>query len=225
MTRRAEKQKAIELRQLGYSYNLIGRKLGIPKSTLSDWLSEVPYQPNAIVTGRIMRATEQLTKVQRKNKLLSLVKAQKEARKELPRLSKRDLWMIGLGLYIGEGAKSNSSVRFANSDPQTVKLMIRWLREVIGLTNQNIRLTIHLYPDNDEEIVKKFWSELTHVPLSQFAKSQIDIRKDKSLKKKNILPYGTIHITVLANGNSKYGVFLFRKIMFWAEQAFAESRV
>lgn len=130
----------------------------------------------------------------------------------------RDLWMLGLGLYIGEGSKSNSQVRFVNSDARTVKIMIRWFTEIINLKTQNIRPSIHIYPDTDELAAKKYWSKIINIPISEFAKTQVDTRKNKSSKRHNTLPYGTIHLTVAARGNPKFGVFLFRKIMFWAEQ-------
>lgn len=46
-------QKAINYRKRGYSYGMIHEKLGLSKSTLSDWLKEIPYTPNKEVMDRI----------------------------------------------------------------------------------------------------------------------------------------------------------------------------
>ena len=46
--------------------------------------------------------------------------ARAEAEEELGIISKRDLFMLGLGLYIGEGAKSISRVSIANSNSAVV---------------------------------------------------------------------------------------------------------
>jgi transposase len=50
---RIEKRQAVELRGKGMSYGLISEKLGISKSTLSNWLKDLPYTPNEQVLSRI----------------------------------------------------------------------------------------------------------------------------------------------------------------------------
>ena len=40
------RQKAIELRKAGYSYNYIMNHVPVAKSTLSDWLYDIPFTPN-----------------------------------------------------------------------------------------------------------------------------------------------------------------------------------
>ena len=40
------REAAITLRQKGYSYPYISRETGLSKSTLSGWLTDVPYTPN-----------------------------------------------------------------------------------------------------------------------------------------------------------------------------------
>ncbi|MDP2605933.1 MAG: hypothetical protein Q8S00_25605 [Deltaproteobacteria bacterium] len=224
MTRAILKQQAIDLRGLGYSYNLIRKEIGVSKSTLSDWLKDLPYRPNETVVHRIAKATKQMTMARKKDRLQSLTDAKQEAQKELPAITKRDLWMLGLALYMGEGSKTTGVVRFANSDPETIRLMMRWFREVLDLKNDNFRLRVHLYPDNDEVSAKNYWSKLAGLPNHQFGKTQFDTRKNKLQKRRNSLPYGTLHIVILARGEKRHGIFLFRKIMFWAEQVFSDMR-
>lgn len=225
MVRHNEKLEALKLRREGWSYNLIQKKVGVAKSTLSEWLRDVPYKPNRIVTQRIKLATEQLTTARRKDKLTSLMNAHSEAIGELYHLTKRDLWMVGLGLYIGEGRKTTGQVGFSNSDPKAIMIIMAWFRDVIGLETDNFALRLHLYPDNNEIESKKYWSKITKIPSSQFQKTHIDVRNNKGAKKRNMLPYGTIHVVIRANGNPRNGVFLFRKIMFWSEEALNKLRV
>src|SRR3989344_3061689 len=40
------KQKAIQLRKEGYSHNYILKHVSVAKSTLSDWLHDIPFTPN-----------------------------------------------------------------------------------------------------------------------------------------------------------------------------------
>lgn len=46
------------------------------------------------------------------------------AKNELGRMTKIDLWILGIGLYLGEGNKSYENVSFSNSDPETIKIIV-----------------------------------------------------------------------------------------------------
>lgn len=206
------KQKAIRLRKKGYSYNLILKEVSVAKSTLSEWLRDVPYEPNEKVKNRIKGAQVKAREWKRRNKKKSLENAQKEAVDMIGEFTQRDLLMLGLGLYIGEGGKGFHITRFVNSDPQVVCVALKWFEEIFGLKKKNFRLKIHLYPDNDIEKSLNFWSDVTGIPRSQFGKTQIDRRKKKS-KKRKMLKYGTVHVVIVAQGEKKFGVFLLRKIL------------
>lgn len=219
------KTKAIRYRKAGYSYNLIRQKIAVSKSTLSNWLQEIPFSPNKTVLNRIGRARAKTAQFKNAQKLESIKQAKREAIKELGALSKRDLMLLGIGLYMGEGTKSYENIRVINSDPQIIILMIRWLKEACSLKIKNLKLTIHIYPDLDENSVKKYWSKQTGVPLNQFCKTQIDLRADKKFKKKHMLPYGTAHLSVVSRGEKKFGVYLHRKILGWIEHVNSFVRV
>ncbi len=146
-------------------------------------------------------------------------KVKEEAKKELGDLSKRDLWMLGIGLYIGEGSKSIESVRIMNSDPEIIKASIKWFKDIFGLKDDNIVISIHLYPDSNKEKCLNFWSSATKISRSRFKKTQVDERKNKSVKKQGKLPHGTAHIRIISNGQADFGVKLHRRIMGWIEGA------
>jgi hypothetical protein len=211
------KFQAIELRNEGYSYNLISKKLKIGKGTLSAWLREVPFKPNYKVLARIKNGPLKsgLLKHRKKVKEIKIIK--KKAKVELGKISERDLWMLGLGLYLGEGSKLYEITRIINSDPKIIKMSIEWFKKICKLKDNNITIAIHLYPDNNEEKCLRYWSENTGVPLKQFRKTQVDYRKDKSKKKKRKLPFGTAHVTIIGNGNPDFGVNLHRRIMGWID--------
>jgi len=211
------KNKVFDLRNKGYSYNLIAGKLGISKSTLSCWLKDVPFSPNSLVLKRIKNGPYISGQKSHKKRVDKILEIRKLAKKELGIISKRDLWMIGIGLYIGEGSKTYETIRIINSDPQVITLAIKWFRNICNLEIKNITIAIHLYPDNDVKKCLKFWSKTTGLPTKQFRKTQIDRRLDKSNKKKRKLPYGTAHLNIISNGNIKHGVNLHRKITGWIE--------
>lgn len=215
--RAEEHLRAIGLREKGYSYNHISSILNISKSTLSDWLSKIPYTPNAETIQRIGKARAASGAIKSQLRRESTRLASEEARRQLGRVTRRDLFMIGLGLYIGEGSKTAEITRFVNSDPAVVNLMIRWFTEALGVPRLNLRMRLHLYPDCDERQSLRYWSKITNIPMSQFQRTSFDRRTNKKAAKIGKLIYGTAHLSLNSLGNKRFGVFLFRKIVAWSE--------
>ena len=48
--------------------------------------------------------------------------------------------MLGLGLYIGEGGKTDGLIRIINSDPKVIKLAIKWFKFSFGIKTENIKV-------------------------------------------------------------------------------------
>lgn len=218
MTKVHAKTIAIELRRAGHSYNHIAPIAGVSKSTLGVWLANITYTPNAETIARIGNARAASGAAKNKLKRESIMLAKEEALRELGKMTKRDLFMLGLGLYIGEGGKSTSMISVANSNPAVISLMIRWMTEALGLSKQNIRLCIHLYPDCNVEESLQYWSRMTTIPRSQFRKTSIDRRTDKKSVNAGKLPHGTAHLIVNSLGEKRFGVFLSRKIKAWCDK-------
>lgn len=216
------KEKAIKYRKQGYSYSMISEELGLAKSTLSNWLKEIPYKPNKEIIKRIGLARVRSAEFKHNQKVTNILKMKRLAKKELGRLTKRDLWLLGIGLYLGDGSKLYERIRVINSDPKIIKLAIAWFKSVCGLKNKNLTPAVHGYPDTDIEETIKYWLKVTGIPRKYFGKTQIDQRKNKSRKKRRKLPYGTLHLTVKSWGRKEFGVALHRRIMGWIEAALSQ---
>ncbi|KKQ35848.1 MAG: hypothetical protein US50_C0004G0037 [Candidatus Nomurabacteria bacterium GW2011_GWB1_37_5] len=212
------REQVFNLRKAGHSYNYISEKAGISKSTLSGWLSKIPYKPNEETIDRIGKARAASGYAKSKMKLESIIKAEQEAVNDIGKITKRDLFMLGIGLYVGEGTKTHGIVRIINADPKIIKLAIKWFEKVCGLSRDNFRIRLHLYPDNNIKECIRFWSDFCGLPFGCFQKVQIDRRKDKKGFKRGKLPYGTAHLSVKSNGNKEFGVFLSRKINGWIKE-------
>lgn len=210
-----KKTAAIKLRESGYSYAMIRKELDVPLGTLSSWFKNKPFKPNEIVLKRIRSGQYSYGERRKQERLAETAKLLQVGRQEVGELSERDIWMIGLGLWVGEGSKTTEQIRLANSDPKVIALWVRWLQEICGLHEENIFLTLHTYEDVDEERCKKYWREITGLPSVHFGKTQVDFRKNKSLAKKGSLPYGTVHISVRSMGDSQKGVKLYRRFKGW----------
>lgn len=219
------KNQAKKLRKQGYSYNLINQRLGIAKSSLSNWFKDLPYNPNKKVLRRIKLGPIKSAQKRHNDKVGEINQLRLLGAEEIGKLSHRDLWLLGLGLYIGEGSKSHEIIRIINSNPEVIKMAIRWFKEACHLKTENISIAIHIYPDNNIKNCIKFWKKSTGLPSSCFRKTQIDARKNKLTIKKHMLPYGTAHITIVSNGNIEKGVRLFRRMEGWMLGALSQTNI
>ena len=213
------REKATQLRDNGYSYNMIKEELGVSISTMSYWFSDRPFTPNEELKKRIRNGMLKKGMLRHELRVNETKKVIEASEKEIGELSNRDLWMLGLGIYIGEGSKSIESVRIVNSDPAVIRIAVKWFKEVCGLSDDNLIISLNIYPDNDEETSIAYWQEVTGLPRANFRKTQIDIRLQKSRSRRGKLPYGTAQIRVRANGDTSKGVVLFRKIRGWSQGA------
>lgn len=211
------RELAVVLRKEGYAYSYISKKTGLSKSTLSEWLSKIPYTPNQQTVERVGKA------IAASNARKTLIRQEEteEVRQaaflDIGNMNKRDLFMFGLGLYLGEGAKTYGITRIVNSDPNVIDLAIAWFHG-LGVSREQFLLTIHLYPDSDVNESLQFWSHTTTIPRSQFGKTQIDRRTNKKKNRAGKLPHGTAHLTVRSLGRKEFGVVLARKIQAWTDE-------
>jgi len=106
-----------------------------------------------------------------------------------------ELFNLGIGLFLGEGTKKNKfNVAFANSDPQILKLFLKFLREICGVEERKIKAALNIFNDVDGEEAVNFWSEMTKIPVNRF--NTITIRKSKGGTYKNKSRWGTLTIYI-----------------------------
>jgi hypothetical protein len=207
------KSEAAKLRVQGFSYSYISKKLIISKSTLSLWLKDIDFIPNKLIVDKINESNRKLVEIKRVDKMQSMSHAFDFAEEKVGKLTNRDIFILGIGLYIGEGSKVGNFIRIANSDPRIIRFAIRWFKVLFGLTDSNFKIRIHMYPDNNEEEVIKFWINALGIKRQFFYPSSFDRRVNKQRKNKNTLPYGTAHLSIVSNGDKNLGVLLHRKIL------------
>ena len=182
---------------------------------MSSWFKDYPYTPNnetlqKAVIGRLEYGQWKTNERLRETELLRVA-----GKEEIGELTRRDLWMVGLGIWLGEGSKTTEQIRLTNSDPEIIKLWLRWLREICELDDNNIVVHMHLYHDLDEYVCQAYWQRITKLPVSSFRKTQYDTRVVKNTLKRGGLPYGTLHILVVSNGDKNRGVRLYRIMKGW----------
>ena len=204
---------AKDLRRKNFSLADIAQKLDISKSTASLWLRDFPLHEDVLMQKRRKNALH-IAQIQKDRKRDRQILALEEGRKEIGKLTKRDVFMLGIALYIGEGTKWQNLVRVVNSDYRVIKLAIRWLTEICGVRPENLRLRIHGYPDTNFDEAVRFWSRNTGIRSELFQSSVVDRRIGKS-SKRGTLPFGTVHLNVV--GDRREGTNLGLKIRKWME--------
>jgi hypothetical protein len=193
MARKLDKQKAIVLRGKGYSYSQIKQKLGISKSTLSGWLYDMPLSEKRIRELRDFnpRRIERYRNTVRKKKEDRLKEVYKKVKKDIGVFSEREIFLLGLFLYWGEGTKSaNCSTQLTNTNPAMINFFIKWLK-LLGVNKKDLKVKLHLYSDMKINESINFWSKKINVPINQFKKPYIKKTKLKSITYKNGFGNGT----------------------------------
>ena len=201
------KTKAIQLRKKGLSYNKISKELNVAKSTLSFWLKSVPLnteQRKRLYTKRILNLTRG-PQSQKERRLREIAKIIEEAEKEIQTpLSFETYRLLGAALYWAEGNKAHG-FEVTNSDPHFVLFMVRWFEIIFGVPPQKLKAQLNIYPQQNEQELKQFWSHLTGMALENFSKSFV--KPPNKNYKKNNLYYGTIKITVPKGTDMRHRVF------------------
>jgi len=204
-----EKIKAIHLRNLGKSYGEIRKKIKVSKGTLSLWLRDIELTPEqkTELKGR-QKSRHWGAKANQGKRIERTKKIIKEAKKEIKHLFKNSLFLSGLMLYWAEGDKSEETeiVKFSNSDPIMIKLIMKWFRKICKVPESKFRVCLHIHKLHCRKNIQEYWSRVTGVPFKQFYKTQI---KPTSLgQRKNKLYNGTCAVTVPNRD-------LFRRIKGW----------
>lgn len=106
----------------------------------------------------------------------------------------RVLLTAGIMLYWAEGWKDKKKnlLDFANSNPLMIKIYVSFLRNICGVMEDKLRIYLYCYANQNPRKLKKFWSGVTKVPLSQFTKPYV--RMDFQESKIGKMPYGLIHV-------------------------------
>ncbi|MBI2011184.1 hypothetical protein HYS91_00295 [Candidatus Daviesbacteria bacterium] len=198
------KQHALELRSKGKSYREINSILGVSKSTLSYWLNnvEVTYKQKEYL---LQKQREGRIKGAQKRRDLRIAKEQMilvKASKEVSRISKRELWLLGTIAYWCEGSKQKANnvsgrVIFANSDPFLIKLFVRWIKEICKVPEDRLVYTLYIHETGNLKASLNYWSKILEINKYRFARAILKKHKVSTNRKyNNSLYFGLLRVTV-----------------------------
>jgi len=200
--------KAKSLRKKGESVKSIARSLGVSRGSVSLWTRDIELtsdqlaklqanMQNGAAIGRLKSA-----KIHKEKRKQIAAQAIQEGMDKLGQMSERELLMAGLALYWGEGCKKKHGVEFCNSDPKMVQFLINWLKYCFKVPQSSIwaRVGINIAHKEREEIVRKYWSTVSGIPLSQFTKTSLKIVVSKKVYENMDQHFGTLTIRVSKPG-------------------------
>ena len=178
MAKSKEKIRAREMRRSGRSIKSISRELFVSPGSVSVWCRDIKLTSEQTLNlEKNMRDPYYGKRLENVNKQKSIREGKeqhyfKKGRELVGVLSKRDLFIAGIALYWAEGYKKDHQVGLGSSDPEMIKVFIKWLKECFGYTDDDLilRVTINESHEYRIEDITKYWSETLNIPLEQFRK-------------------------------------------------------
>ncbi|MCL4354316.1 hypothetical protein M1349_02470 [Patescibacteria group bacterium] len=178
MAKSKEKLEARKLRKEGQSIKSIAKTLKVSSSTVSIWCRDVKLTPKQIKIleqhsrdPNYGKRLEYSLKQQRERNIK--IKTLKNAGiRAIGKLSKRELFLVGVSLYWAEGFKKDSQVGFASSNPEMIKLFIKWLRDCFNYKIQDlsVRVTVNISHNYRIQDIQNYWSRTIMIPENHFQK-------------------------------------------------------
>lgn len=199
MARAKDREIAITLRKSGMSYSQIKNTLGVGKGTLSAWLKDFPLSEERInqLLWKNEKRIERYRETRRQTKQKRLDKFYLEEKRKIFPLTERDIFIAGLFLYWGEGAKTMSKeVSVSNTDPSMINFFLDWSYKYLKVPKEKIYICLHLYNDMDISKEISFWSKKLNIPKNQFRKSYIKKTYLKDITYKRGFGHGTCNARI-----------------------------
>jgi len=132
---------------------------------------------------------------------------------EIGKLTKREIFLIGVSLYWAEGFKhkDESSLGLATMDKKMAMFYITWLRECLGIENDRLsfRVTANILYANKIDVMEKYWSNSLGVKVDQFAKPFYQKSKQNRTYTNSDKYFGVLRIRVRKSIN------ILRKMRGW----------
>lgn len=167
-------EKAVSLREQGYSYKEIHKELKISKATAHEWTKKVP-----LTTAAIQRLSN-LSIEGRKTWFAGSIERRAKRDQLILDLVLRELTQINFThniyfllcsvLYWAEGAKSKTGVvGFTNSDPVMVKTFLFLFRKSFNLDESKLYAWLHLHEYHNREEQLEYWANITQIPKNRIS--------------------------------------------------------
>jgi len=100
-------------------------------------------------------------------------------------------FMLGLGLYAGEGTK-REEVKFSSASPTFIKLMDHWFEAYFSFESRVLR--VHHYGIYQDKSIQRYWAKQTGIPVNCIQVYVVKASRSSQRKKGNTLLHGTAYL-------------------------------
>jgi hypothetical protein len=193
-----KRQQAIDLRKQGLSFKEIAKTIHVSMSSLSTWLRGIELTKEQ--RKRLNHREHENWKLggQRVQQLWIAKRAEIAASYNPPIHDSH--FMLGLGLYWGEGMKwSESHVAMGNTSPEILRTFINWINKSFPGEFTRFRVAVQHHQGAERDLeVKKYWSQMLSIPVANFTKChQVKPRSNRPPRR---LGYGIATVRVAGKG-------------------------
>lgn len=219
MAKSKEKILSRESRRQGQSIKEIAHKLQVSVGSVSSWCNDIiltkKQQEN--LNSRItdpFYGNKYKYLAERKAIFLKKVNDLKQKGiAEIGKMTKREIFLVGIALYWGEGFKKDHLVGLATSDIKMAIFYVHWLDCCFGIKNTQLilRVTANISYKKHIGLLEKYWAKQLNIPQVQFSKPYFQITKWKKIYENKNEYHGVIRIKV------RKSVALLRKIYGYIE--------
>lgn len=206
--------KARNMRQKGESVKDIAKKLAVSKGTVSLWVRDIilsveqmeKLKQKSIKGGELGRLKGSL--MQKERRLRMIEEEKKSGIIRVGELTNRELLLTGVALYWAEGSKKRRVSSVCNSDPRLINFMIGWLKKCFDIKSEELAVNVGINEIHKarEGVVKKYWSKIAGIPLSQFRKTSFKKSKVNKVYENYNDHYGTFNVKVLKSAKIYYKI-------------------
>ncbi|MFE9838505.1 hypothetical protein ACFYP4_25690 [Streptomyces sp. NPDC005551] len=181
------RDRARELRRRGWTYNEIQTELGCSKSSVSLWVRDLPRpEPRCTPEEQRARMNAGLARL-RASQDLAREATKRTATSEVGRLSARELFLVGVGLYWAEGAKDKpysrrEQVLFVNSDPGMISVFLAWL-DLLEVDRSRLRFRVMIHESADVTAAERFWADHVGPGDACFNRTTLKKHNPKTVRK------------------------------------------
>ncbi|MEU5753184.1 hypothetical protein [Streptomyces sp. NPDC047829] len=208
------RERARELRLQGWTYDRIQVELGCSKSSISLWVRDLPKPERREPSEQAKLAARKRWEHELAVRDAAREQTKSAARQEVGRMTERELFLLGVGLYWAEGAKDKiysrrEYVLFVNSDPDMIKVFIAWL-ELLEVERERLRFRVMIHENADVPAAERHWASLVGTDTTRFGKTTLKKHNPKTVRKNVGDHYrGCLVISVVQSAD------LYRRIEGW----------
>lgn len=174
-----EKEMAVTLRQLGYTYKEILAIVHVSKSSLSLWLKDLPLTKTEKVAlknrrnANISQGRIKVAGIMHTRRLAREKDQLQDARRVFTKYLSDPFFHAGLSLYWAEGGKRTNQWQFMNSDVDMQKVMVKWLVTYANINKNDLRFRLYVHKAYQSEECDVWWAKKLAVPPDHFLKTII----------------------------------------------------